>query len=347
MPIENTSVKRPAGRPSRPGTAPEAPLTRLSTIPLSLARRDALPPLDLLRSFEAVARRLSISRAAEDLFVTQSAVSRQIAALEASLGTALFERAHRTLVLTPAGRELLAATSEALQGLRRATARIRAPLQKQQVTLTTVAGFASLWLIPRLDRFARVAPEVDVRISVSMAVADLELEQIDLAVRYCSPRLAGSRLLFEEQFLPVCSPALLADGDRRIASVEDLERHTFLDLAANANGGTLVDWALWLRSVGALETRPARTLSFSQYDSVIAAAVAGQGVAIGRLPIINEYLADGRLVAPFAPAQASTKAYMIVESSRITTNPAARAFIEWLVSETRNMPALDAPPSVA
>jgi LysR family glycine cleavage system transcriptional activator len=298
-------------------------------------RRDSLPPLDLLRGFHAAARHLNFSRAAEDLFVTQSAISRQISALEESLGVALFLRAHRTLVLTPQGEELFAATSDILERLRRVTARVRTPLTQERVTLTTVPGFASLWLIPRLARFADIAPLVDVRISVNHHLSDLEQDQIDLAVRYCSPRGVAGRILFEEQFLPVCAPQLMRDPKVPLASIADLAQFTFLDLAATEESAALVEWNLWLRSVDAAELRPKRTISFSQYDGVIAAALAGQGVAIGRLPIINEYLADGRLVAPFARAEASTKAYVLIESPDAKNNPAAQSFITWLLEETR------------
>jgi LysR family transcriptional regulator, glycine cleavage system transcriptional activator len=301
--------------------------------PAANPRRDSLPPLDLLRGFEAVARRLSFSRAAEDLFVTQSAVSRQIAALEEHLGVRLFERAHRTLTLTDAGRELFAATEDALENLRLVARRLRAPLMKNQVTLTTTPGFASLWLIPRLGHFASVAPGVDVRISVSLGLADLEREEIDVAVRYCSPNAATGRLLFEEEFLPVCSPSLIAQSEAPLREIDDLERHTFLDQGDLEYGASLVDWSLWLRAVDRPGLRPARRVTFSQYDAVIAAALAGQGVAIGRLPIIDEYLADGRLIAPFASAHASTKGYVLMESGRVALKPAARAFCDWLVAE--------------
>ncbi len=293
-----------------------------------------LPPLDLLRGFEAAARHLSFSRAAKELFLTQSAISRQIINLEEKLGTSLFVRAHRTLALTPAGQDLYAASVEALERIREVTARIRAPLLRPRVTLTTVPGFASLWLIPRLARFARIAPLVDVRISVSLELVDLEHDEVDIAVRYCTPQGMRGQILFEEHFEPVCAPDLARDSQLPLGSIADLARHTFLDLAPMEASAALVDWDLWLRSVSAPEIRPARTLSFSHYDEVIAAAIAGQGVAIGRLPLINEYLADGRLLAPFSKARSSAKAYVLVESSHAANNPAAQLFASWLREET-------------
>jgi DNA-binding transcriptional LysR family regulator len=297
--------------------------------------RAGLPPLDLLRGFEAAARHLSFSAAARDLFLTQSAISRQIIALEESLGVELFRRGHRSLALTEAGEVLYGATREVLERLRNVTARLRAPQAKPRVTLTTVPGFASLWLIPRLEGFARVAPDVDVRISVSHALLDLDQDHIDLAVRYCSPAAGVGRILFEEQFLPVCAPSLLTDAHPPLRSVADLARHTFLDMATHGSGAPLLEWDLWLRSVQSAGLRPARTVSFSHYDAVITAASAGQGIAIGRLPLISRYLEDGRLVAPFAGAQSSTKAYLLLESSSAVGNPAAGQFAAWLLEESR------------
>ncbi|MGA2549740.1 MAG: LysR substrate-binding domain-containing protein [Burkholderiaceae bacterium] len=293
-----------------------------------------MPPLELLPGFEAAARLLSFSRAAEELFVTQSAVSRQIKTLEDSLGVELFVRGHRSLSLTPGGRELLAVTRGVLDQLREVTAHLRPGEDRHSVTVTTVPGFASLWLIPRLARFAAVAPLVDVRISVSHQLVDLEHEDVDLAVRYCSPYAGVAAVLFEDQFQPVCAPALAEDSARPLREIPDLARHAFLELNDVAGRTALLDWALWLRAVGHPAVVPQRTLSFSHYDSVITAALAGQGIAMGRLPLVDHYLRDGSLVAPFANVHASTKAYCLVVSSRSRMNPAATRFIEWLLEET-------------
>jgi DNA-binding transcriptional LysR family regulator len=291
-------------------------------------------PLDLLPGFEAAARLLSFSRAAEELSLTQSAISRQIKALEEEIGTDLFVRGHRSLALTQAGQELQIAATEVLARMREVILRLQPGTERFRVTVTTVPGFASLWLIPRLANFAVLAPQVDVRIAVSHQLVDLERDQIDLAVRYCSPKSAVGPILFEEQFQPVCAPELCRDPDHPLREISDLCRHPFLEQAEDTGPQALLDWKLWLRSVGHPDLAPLRTISFSQYDSVIAAALAGQGVAMGRLPLINGYLREGRLVAPFSDLYSSTKAYCLVRSRYGAQNAAAEEFCTWLIAET-------------
>lgn len=293
-----------------------------------------LPPLELLPGFEASARLLSFSKAAEELYLTQSAISRQIKSLEDYLGLELFIRGHRSLTLTAAGVQFFPVCRDVLERIRQATGHLRAAPEGRSVTITTVPGFASLWLIPRLARFALVAPAVDVRIAVSHRVVDLEREMIDLAVRYCSPEAVKGPVLFEEQFQPVCSPRLAAITGHALAGVDDLRHHALLDIGGEWDHAGLVDWELWLRAVDFADLRPLRTISFSQYDSVVAAAVDGQGVAMGRIPLINEYLRDGRLIAPFASTHASAKAYCLIRGPHSERNPAARLFIQWLIDET-------------
>ena len=179
-------------------------------------RRYRLPPLDPLVAFEAAARHLSFTHAADELALTQSAVSRQIQALESSLGVALFQRLHRALALTDAGLELSAATTSALQQLHNVAERVGARPGRRTVVVTTTPGFAGLWLIPRLGAFTAQQPGVDVRISATYVLADLERDGVDIAVRYCAEVAAGadSVKLFGESVMPLCSPKLLADASR-------------------------------------------------------------------------------------------------------------------------------------
>src|ERR1041384_5211428 len=172
-----------------------------------------LPSLDLLKGFEAAARHLSFTRAAEELFLTQSALSRQMQTLEEQLGLPLFERRHRQLLLTDAGQVLHAAAKSVLEEIAQAVAAIRRDQAAQPLTVSTNQPFASLWLIPRLSRFRERHPSVDVYISADNRIVDLERERIDLAVRYCGEATvpAGSIRLFGERIMPVCSPALAAD----------------------------------------------------------------------------------------------------------------------------------------
>ena len=179
-------------------------------------RRYDLPPLDLLEAFEAAARHLSFTRAGDELALTQSAVSRQIAALEERLGVALFQRLHRALRLTEAGLRLQRATADVLQRLHAVTDELRQAQRQKTVVVTTTPGFAGLWLIPRLAAFLALRPDVDVRVSASYSLVQLEREGVDLAIRYCTAENAGPQAvkLFGESVTPVCSPAVRDDPAR-------------------------------------------------------------------------------------------------------------------------------------
>lgn len=295
--------------------------------------RSELPRLELLRSFEAAARTLSFTLAARELFLTQSAVSRQIQQIEDGLGVRLFERRHRALELTEAGRVLQRAVVDSLDRLREATLRIRATSQPRQVSVTTTPGFASLWLIPRLAGFGADHPQVDVRISATLEVLDLDRSQIDLAVRFCPIRDGVGRPLFAESVLPVCAPQLAGNPANPLRTPADLIRHTLLAVDMPHGTALTVDWAPWIKVMGLSELRMKNTMRFTLYADAIAAAVAGQGVAIGRLPLLDELLRDGRLVAPFQGEAASQRGYFVAMASRAADNPDAQTFVRWLAAE--------------
>ncbi|MEO6292187.1 MAG: LysR substrate-binding domain-containing protein [Burkholderiaceae bacterium] len=308
-----------------------------------LIPRQDLPKLELLRSFEAAARTLSFTTAAAELFLTQSAVSRQIQQLEAGLGVPLFERQHRALALTEAGRTMQRAVVDSLARLRDATLAIRASArsrqQLRQVAVTCTPGFASLWLIPRLARFTANHPQVDVRISATLDVLDLERSQIDFAIRFAPTQTGEGAPLFEETLLPVCAPALLNNPANPLASPADLVNHTLLavDNPGNYPVGTplTVEWEPWLKVMGLHEVRTKNTLRFTSYADAISAAVAGQGVAIGRFPLLNELLRDKRLVTPFGGGAASQRAYYLAMGPGAANNHDAQDFAVWLRLEAR------------
>ncbi|WP_298931908.1 LysR substrate-binding domain-containing protein [uncultured Ramlibacter sp.] len=295
--------------------------------------RAELPPLDLLRSFEAAARHLSFTLAAQEMFLTQSAVSRQIQQVEASLGVPLFERRHRALELTEAGRLMQRAVTDCLERLRDATARVRASSALRQVSMTCTPGFASLWLIPRLVRFTAAHPAVDVRISATVELLDLERSQVDLAVRFCPIADGGGAPLFEESLLPVCAPALAASRDNPLQKPADLARHTLLAVDMPQGMALTVDWEPWTQVMGLSGLRMKNTVRFTQYADAIAAAMEGQGVAIGRLPLLAELLRSGRLVAPFGGGAASQRGYYVRLSERGAANADAQDFARWLRAE--------------
>lgn len=294
--------------------------------------RSELPRLELLRSFEAAARTLSFTLAAKELFLTQSAVSRQIQQIEAGLGVPLFERRHRALALTEAGQVLQRAVVDCLERLRDATARVRASTARHQVAITTTTGFASLWLIPRLARFTAEHPLVDVRVSATSEVLDLARARIDVAVRFGRVSDGVGRPLFEETVLPVCAPQLVCDPAKPLRQLADLAHHTLLAVEAPQESTLNADWAPWLEVMGLPELRTRNTLHFTHYGDAVAAATAGQGVVIGRLPLIAELLREGRLVAPFGGAT-SQRGYFVLSTPRAAGNPDAQDFVRWLKAE--------------
>jgi len=290
-----------------------------------------LPPLELLRSFEAAARTLSFTQAAAELFLTQSAVSRQIQQLEASLGVLLFERRHRALALTEAGHVLQRAVVDSLERLRDATARVRSVRPLRQVAITTTPGFASLWLIPRLVRFTADHPQVDVRVSATLDVLDLEGSRLDFAVRFVPVSRGIGAALFEEQLMPLCAPAVAA----ALHVPGDLLAQTLLTVEGPSRDdmGPTADWEPWLQVMGLTDLRMKNTLRFTQYPDAVAAAVAGQGVVIGRLPLLRELVRNGQLVGPFGEGAASRRGYYIESGRRAAANPDAQDFMRWLRAE--------------
>jgi LysR family transcriptional regulator, glycine cleavage system transcriptional activator len=290
--------------------------------------------LDLLHTFDAAARHLSFTRAAEELFLTQSAVSRQVQQLEDSLGAALFERRHRSLVLTEPGRIMRRAVEDSLERLRDAAARVRSAAGRQHATITCTPGFASFWLIPRLAGFTAAHPEVDVRISATLDLVDLERAGVDLAVRFVPSAQGDGPLLFEEEVQPMCAPQLLRDAGRPLKRATDLEQHTLLTVETR-DATVMADWDPWLRLMNLEHVHMAHTLRFTQYADAVAAAVAGQGIVIGRLPLLAQLVRQKKLVAPFRSPAASRRGYFVTLAPQAAHNPSALAFAEWLQAEAR------------
>jgi len=294
-----------------------------------------LPSLDLLKGFEAAARLLSFTRAGDELHLTQSAVSRQIKELEDQLGVALFERKHRALVLTNAGRELYPAASQVLATMRAAAERLRNLGGQRVVVVSTSVSFAALWLVPRLAGFTRDNPGLDVRISADTRMLDLERSGVDVALRYCSPALAGPAAirLFGERVFPVCSPQRLRDARLPIETPSDLAQQVLLHIDDPEGLWPWMSWRAWLEVAGVPDLRPAGNLRFTNYSEVIAAALSGQGVAIGRSPLVRAALRSGALVAPFARSQESSRAYYAVAARAAAARPEVERFVQWVRRE--------------
>jgi DNA-binding transcriptional LysR family regulator len=291
-----------------------------------------LPPLDLLAGFEAAARRLSFTLAAEERFVTQSAISRQVKALEDQLGVPLFLRGHRSLQLTADGQRLYRTCTAVLDQLRTTIAHIRQRERREVLSLTTTPGLASLWLIPRLPRFAKSHPGIDVRIDADLKPRDLERDGFDLAIRYGALADAAGPPLFGESLLPVCSPALRRRGPP-LRTPDDLASHTLIDLAPMPQSGMPTEWQTWLQSAGLPDLEPASTISFNSYSEAIGAALAGHGVALGRRPLVDALLRQRRLLAPFGGERSSERGYALVLSAGARARPAVQALAQWLLAE--------------
>ena len=295
-------------------------------------QRDLPTSLDLLRGFEAAARLLSFTAAATELFLTQSAISRQVQQLEEQLGVKLFERRTRALVLTDAGDRYYRDVSKALDQLREATAAVRvqaAPV----VRVTTTLTFASLWLVPRLASFQKEHSDISVHVVADNVVRDLERNSLDVALRYCPEEAAGpgAERMFGEKVAPVAAPALLKG--QRIRSVEDLLRLPLIELE-DPNGTALwLSWKVWCEAMGVARSRTSRVLTFSHYDQVVQAVVSGQGVALGRFPLLDPFLAERRLVMPLKGRQYATlarRAYWLVGAPGAAQRQEVKTFMAWL-----------------
>lgn len=298
-----------------------------------MRNRNALPALDLLVGFESAARHLSFTKAGEELYLTQSAVSRQIKELEDQLGVVLFQRRHRALALTEAGHQFYAAAAQALSTMRAATDRLRAQTGRKALSVTTTHSFAALWLIPRLAGFTREHPGVDVRITAETKVQDLERDGLDLALRHGPASLAGPNAirLFGEKVFPVCSPRLLKK--KPLEKPADLRNHVLLQYDDPDGRHPWLHWKTWLEVERIADLKPAGTLSFSGYEQIIPAAVAGHGVALGRSPLVKDLMRSGELVAPFKSSADPARAYFAILSRNAAGRPEVAAFLEWLRAE--------------
>lgn len=298
----------------------------------------SLPPLEFLRGFEAAARHLSFTRAAAELFLTQSAVSRQIQALESFVGVALFERRHKALALTPVGEAYYRTVAQTLDVLREATRRLRETRTGHVLTVTTTVSFAALWLVPRLARFRKEHPQVDVRIAATFEVVDMEREGIDLAIRDCALSKAppGAQFLVGEQLMAVCSPSYAREAKREkrpLAKPADLRHHVLLMLHDAPRRWPWLTWPVWFEAMGVADLTPESTLTFDQYDQVLNAALHGQGVALGRMSLAAQYVRSKQLVALFGREQRLARGYHAVYAKNAEDRREAREFVEWIRAE--------------
>ena len=294
-----------------------------------MARR--LPPLNALRAFEAAARHLSFTKAADELNVTQAAISHQVKALEERLGVSLFRRLNRALLLTDAGQSFLPPLREAFDQMAEATERLRSHDARRALTITTLPSIAAKWLVPRLGRFRESHPDIDVRIDASLHLTDFARENVDVALRYGRGRWDGMRSdrLMTEDFFPVCSPALLK-GEHALHEPRDILHHTLL------HDDSRTDWTMWFLAAGIEGGDPTRGPAFTDSSLVLQAAVDGQGVALGRSALAAADLEAGRLVRPFGLSLEAEFAYYVVCPQSTAEYPKIASFRDWLLAEAKD-----------
>jgi LysR family glycine cleavage system transcriptional activator len=288
-----------------------------------------LPSLNGLRAFEAAARHLSFTNAAQELNVTQTAISHQIRRLEEELGLRLFVRQNRALALTPKAAEYLPGIRAAFQDLRFATDRLLRKDDDKVLTVSLMTSLATKWLLPRLSGFQEQHPDIDVRITTSSELVDFCKDNVDAAIRYGRGQWDGLHAdwLMADQLFPVCSPKLL-EGERGLKKPEDLARFTLLH-----SSGYTDDWRLWLTAAGlpaSIAGNPGLTFDLS--FMTIQAAVDGIGVAIGHTSFVQDDIASGRLVAPFDVTLPQDAGYYFVAPQETTKLKKITAFREWLMS---------------
>jgi LysR family glycine cleavage system transcriptional activator len=292
-------------------------------------RRGRLP-LTALRSFESAGRLLSFSRAAEELFVTQAAISRQIHDLEASLGTKLFVRHHRRVALTEAGTGLLTRITRSFDEIDAAVEAASGSAKTSELVVGAEPGFAARWLVPSLSRFRAIRPDVDVEVLADAQVVEFRTSRAELAIRYGAERGQWPRVqatcLMQSVVTPVLSPGLLASGPP-LTAPEALLAYTLL------HDDSRQSWAIWLERAGVASAPLARGPIFNDHALVIQAAIGGQGVALGDIALVRDDVAAGRLIAPFS-LQIPFGGYWLVAPNWGRLSPVARVFADWLTAET-------------
>ena len=293
-----------------------------------------LPRLNSLRAFEAAARHLSFTRAAEELNVTPAAISHQIKALEAFIGAPLFVRLTRALKLTTRGRSALPMLTEGLDVLAEAAEALSGGVETDVFTVTTAPSFASKWLVPRLDDFQERNPDIKVRIDASMTLVDLRRDGVDVAIRYGYGDYPGhsAERLFDEEVFPVCSPKLMS-GPHALKTPRDLVHHTLLHAGYAADNPYYPDWRMWLKSAGATGVDWRKGPEFSLENMAVQAAIEGHGVALVNTSLVRDDLATGDLVRPFELGISTEFAYFLVIPLKTLDRPTVSAFREWLLNE--------------
>lgn len=294
-----------------------------------------IPPLNPLRAFEVSARLMSFTKAAEELFVTPSAVSHQVKSLEANLGIALFIRDSKTLTLTPAGKAYLPGVQEAFRQLAVATYQLHREQSSPALKINLPPTFAVKWLIPRMRGFAQALPGLDLKISTSKHMVDFTRDDVDMEVRYGRGVYAGlqAELCLPVDVIAVCSPAL-QQGAHPVRELSDLRQHVLLHDDSTYDDVSNPNWAAWLAHMGMHDIDTSRGPAFWPSHLVIDAAIDGQGVALVKKNWVQQDLAAGRLVRLFPDLSLPVEhAYYLVYPQERSTDARIQSFVQWMRQE--------------
>lgn len=292
--------------------------------------QDRLPPLQMLSVFESAARLASFTAAARELGSTQPAVSQRIVQLEAELGAPLFERGHRGVALTAEGQRLYEAVRQSMATIRDAVADIRAARAKGALTIVTDAGFATYWLVPRLMDLRRLLPDTNVKVVTSQLAFDPRRDHADVAIAFGDGDWAPctATRLFQEEVIPVCSPKF-REAHPAIAEPADLYAMPLLHVQP-AEPERWLGWNGWFAAHGLPAPPDRHGSTFNSYALVMNAALTHQGVALGWMPLVDELIASGQLVALFDEPVTTARGYFLVCPPARPETPAAPAFRRWL-----------------
>jgi len=296
-----------------------------------------LPPLNGLRAFEAAARHLSFSRAAEELFVTPAAISHQIKGLEDFLGITLFKRMPRAVILTEEAQTVLPSITEAFDKLDQAAGMLIDNKASGVLTVTSAPTFAAKWLLPNLDSFSAQYPDISVRLDARLETVDFDREGVDVGVRLGGGKYPGMRTdcLFAETVVVVCHPKMM-EGPKPLRDPSDLKNHTLLHVDwGKKMEDPLPDWNMWLKSAGIEDVDATRGPVFTVEDMAIAAAARGSGIALASVYAVRDEIDKGILVMPFAQKMETSVAYWVVAPERTADNGKVKAFRDWILATAK------------
>lgn len=311
-----------------------------------------LPPLNALRTFEAVARLKSFTKAANELYVTRAAVSHQIKNLEEYLGFQLIKRQTRSISLTPAAEAALPKLREGFNNLSDAVHLMSSHQSNENLNVWMAPSFATKWLVPRLQSFSLKYPEIDMQISGNTGLvdttehSDVSMEEmfrsndVDVVVRFGSGDYPGCIVhkLFSVNAIPLCSPDLLNDPDKPLKTPADLKFHTLLHDNTDYKGRP--EWKKWLKTAGVTDVKVDRGLRFNHISMAMDAAIDGQGVLLGIEALARNDVAAGRLCQPFDLSTPLKRSYYVIQPESVDSNQhAVDAFIEWILEEAKSEPA--------